>query len=100
MIARFSFPILCLAAAIGGCSNGDTVTVTQNAENGGSWQDWHAEKRSVDRVVDAAINEPGGGDYAKAADAIRGSSRPPAVKQFELGQLMVGGIMEGACGGR
>jgi hypothetical protein len=96
MIGRFSLSIVCLAAAIGSCSNGDTVTVTQNAEDGGSWEDWHAGKRSVDRVVDAAISETGGGDYAKAADAIRGSSRPPAVKRFELGQLIVGGIMEGA----
>ncbi|WP_158266318.1 hypothetical protein [Allosphingosinicella deserti] len=46
-------------------------------------------------VVAEAINEPGGGDYAKAADAIRNSSRPPAVKQFQVGQLIVGGIMEG-----
>jgi hypothetical protein len=96
MIGRFVLSVLCMAVAVGGCSNGDTVTVTHNAEDGGSWANWHAEKRSVDRVADAAINQPGGGDYAKAADAIRGSSRPPAVKQFEMGQLIVGGIMDDA----
>lgn len=47
-------------------------------------------------MVETAINEPGGGDYAKAANAIRTSARPPAVKQFQLGQIIVGANMERA----
>ncbi len=96
MIRRFVLPVLCLAVVAGGCSNGDTRTVPQNADDGGTWQISHAENQDVDQTVAAAINEPGGGDYAKAADAIRRSSRPPAVKQFQVGQLIVGGIMEAA----
>jgi len=76
---------------VAGCSNGDAAASQEQ-----SWWAWHAEKRDVDRVVDDAISEPGGGDYAKAADAIRSSSRPAAVKQFEIGQLVVGGITRNA----
>ncbi|WP_158266317.1 hypothetical protein [Allosphingosinicella deserti] len=47
-------------------------------------------------AVSEAINEPGGGNYAKAADAIRNSSRPPAVKQFQIGRLIVRGFMRGS----
>jgi hypothetical protein len=71
------------------CSyRGDTAS-SRATDAGQSWFRWHDDKREVDRAVDAAINEPGGGDYAKAADLIRRSSRPDAVKQFQVGQLVV-----------
>lgn len=58
---------------------------SQATDEAQSWWQWHDEVRAVDRAVDAAINEPNGGDYAKAVAAIRDASRPPAVKQFEIG---------------
>ena len=84
-------------AAVGlgltGCSNGETSRVAQDGEDASSWWAWHTEQRDIDMVVSEAINEPGGGNYAKAADAIRNSSRPPAVKQFQVGRLIVRSFM-------
>jgi hypothetical protein len=80
------------AMLLAGCSNGD-ATDSGNQYEAQSWSTWHDEKQQVDRTVLKAINEPDGGDYATAADAIRHSNRPPAVKQFQLGQLIVGGFM-------
>lgn len=81
------------AIALSSCSNGD-LTAFQNQQDAASWWAWHDEKQQVDGIVLEAINETGGGDYAKAADAIRNSNRPPAIKQFQLGQLIVGGFLE------
>lgn len=61
-----------------------------------SWWVWHDRKREVDRAVSEAVNEPGGGDYAKAVDAVQRSSFPPAVKQFQVGQLVVASFTERA----
>jgi len=57
------------------------------------WWDWHGDKQATDRAVDAAINEPGGGDYAEAADLLRASSRPDPVKRFQIGQLVADAYM-------
>lgn len=93
MSPRAIFLMVCCAAFTSACSNGDTTAATQENESYGSWLTWHAEKQGVDMVVSNAINrEPP--DYATAVDAIRKSNRPPADKQFEVGQLIVGGIME------
>lgn len=58
------------------------------------WWKWHSDKREVEQAVLDAINEPGGGDYAKAVDAVQRSDIPVAVKQFQIGQLIVGGHVE------
>jgi hypothetical protein len=93
MSARLIFSIVCCVALASACSNGDTTAATQDNESYGSWLTWHAEKQGVDMVVLNAINhEPP--DYATAVDAIRKSNRPPADTKFEVGQLIVGGIME------
>jgi hypothetical protein len=91
LLASLCFGLVLLTPA---CSGGSVATSGQASDDASSWWQWHAEKRSVDRVVSEAINEPGGGDYAKAADAIRQSNRPPAVKQFQVGMLILGGHME------
>lgn len=89
--------VLLASALLAGCDGtAHNTTVSAKGSVGKSWWQWHDDKRAVDRAVDQAINEPGGGDYAKAVQIIRQSSRPPAVKQFEIGQLIVGGIMERA----
>jgi hypothetical protein len=84
-----------LTLVLSGCSS-EGSTSPHNAEEAQSWWAWHTEKQDVSRAVLEAINEPGGGDYAKAVDVVHRSSRPPAVKQYEIGQLIVGGIMENA----
>ena len=61
-----------------------------------SWWSWHGDQQAIRRVVSEAINERDVGDYVKAAGVIRTSSLPPAVKQYQLGQLIVGDIMENA----
>ena len=83
-----------LGLALCGCSDGETSRAAQDGQDASSWWAWHTEQQDIEMAVSEAINEPGGGDYANAADAIRNSSRPPAVKQFQIGQLIVGGIME------
>lgn len=57
-----------------------------------SWWAWHDRKREVDRAVSEAVNEPGGGDYAKAVAAIRGSDRPDDVKSHQIGMLIINGF--------
>lgn len=96
MIRMLLLPAIGFAAAISGCSAGDPTSASHDANDDAAWRSWHADRQSVDRMVETAINEPGGGDYAKAADAIRTSGRPPAVKQFQLGQIIVGANMERA----
>ena len=74
--------IACAGAfALARCSNGDMTTMPPMSDEARSWWIWHGEKRAVDRVVSEAINEPGGGDYVRAVEAIRNSDRPAVVKQ-------------------
>lgn len=61
-----------------------------------SWWGWHGDKQDVEQAVTAAINAPGGGDYAKAVDTVKKSDFPSAVKQFQIGQLIVDGVLEGS----
>jgi hypothetical protein len=53
------------------------------------WWSWHGDQQAIDQAVDRALDEPGGGDFAKAADVIRASSRPLAIKRFQIGRLAV-----------
>ena len=50
----------------------------------------HAERQQVDLAVNEAINEPGGGDYARAVEIIQRSDRPFDVKRYQIAQLIVG----------
>jgi hypothetical protein len=53
------------------------------------WSLWHAGKRDVERAMDAAIDEPGGGNWAKAVQILRGSNWPPAVKDHQAGMMII-----------
>ena len=47
--------------------------------------------QEVNRAVSDAINEPGGGDYARAVAITRAASdRSQSAKDFEVGELIVG----------
>lgn len=88
--------LLFAAAGVAGCGQRSPATASHATDAAQSWWQWHDDVRAVDRAVDEAINEPGGGNYVKAVEVVRSSDFPPAVKQFQVGQLIIGGITERA----
>lgn len=76
--------LIVVAASLSACSQGDQAPDWLPA-----WQD-HEEHQQVDLAVAEAINEPGGGDYARAVAITRASNRSTATKNYEVGQLIVG----------
>lgn len=82
-MARFS---LYFAAAIlsASCSQGDPATDPISAMRE------HADHMAVEQEMLEAINEPNGGDYARAVTIIRESRRAPENKRYDIGRLVVG----------
>lgn len=85
---------LCLVIALlSACGSAGRQTAVSEAQaKGESWWAWHDRKREVDSAVSEAINEPGGGDYAKAVAITRASDRPDDVKSHQVGMLIIGGF--------
>lgn len=83
MTRSFSYLVAVIAASLFACSNGDQVS------DGPMTTREHSDRVSVEQGVLEAINEPNGGDYARAVAIIRASGRPDGVINFETGQLVV-----------
>lgn len=84
---RFVLSLLVLLAGCGQTTR--TAGPTSDGPAQESWWQWHAKKRDVDMAVSEATDPPSN-DYAKAVQIIRSSDRPEAVKDHEIGLLIVG----------
>lgn len=86
--SRSPLSLIAIMALIAGCAQGDQVS-----NEGAAWMEEHEDRRTVDMAVAVAINEPNGGDYARAVEVIRSSNRPAGVKNFQIGRLVVGSFV-------
>lgn len=93
---RLTLVITGALAASAACTDVAPFSQTQMSEEAASWWQWHGEQQEIEMAVGNAINEPGGGDYAEAVEIIRRSAQPPAVKRFQVGQLIVEGRLRGS----
>lgn len=77
--------LLAIAATIvlPGCSQGD-----QAPDWWAAWRD-HEEHQQINGALIDAVNEPGGGDFARAVKIVRASNWPAEKKSYEVGMLVM-----------
>lgn len=86
---RLASTLLLIACSAGCTDRAGEASVAQQAPAQQDWQTWHANKRDVERAMDAAIDAPGGGDWARAVQIMRDSDWPPAVKDHQIGMMVI-----------
>lgn len=81
--------ILPVLFALASCSGPGSAQTAANEQDDRSWGEWHADTRAEDAAITDAVNEPNGGDFAKAVELTRASKRPAVVKQFQIGMIIM-----------
>src|SRR5688500_16989470 len=72
------------AVMLSGCQQGDDAT----------WWQQHEDRQQIDLAVSYAINEPNGGEYARAVAITRAANLPTREKSYQVGQLIVDSFAE------